>query len=196
MFAVKFLDVRVNRAFWSKKGFPNLIVHTKTYATSTKTLDNSDWRRSALAQENVDIDHSLVLKIGLTGKWHLHQTSSEFGSTLAVEGMLIEHWLKLEGGFNALQASGHTELGFDLLFKKPYVLSPTIQFMFGIGPQLVDILGGNGRSMSYGMEIVLDFMFWPTTNVGWYVEPSHGSTFGERSAQSWGATAGILIGLE
>jgi hypothetical protein len=152
--------------------------------------------RSALAQENVDIDHSLVLEIGLAGKWDLNEPSSEFGSTLAVEGTLIEHWLQLEGGVNVLQASGHTELGCDLLFKKPYLLSRTIQFIVGMGPQLVDIFGGNGRSMSYGMEIVLDFMFWPTTNVGWYVGPRYSSTFGERSAQSWGATAGILIGLQ
>ncbi len=151
---------------------------------------------SAVAQENVDINHSLVLEIGLAGKWDLNRPSSEFGSTLAIDATLIEHWLQLEGGANVLQASGHTELGFDLLFKKPYLLSRTTQIMIGLGPQLVDIFGGNGRGMSYGAEVVLDFMYWPTPNVGWYAGPRYSSTFGARSAQAWGGTAGILIGVQ
>jgi hypothetical protein len=151
---------------------------------------------SALAQENVDIDHSLVLEIGLAGKWDLHGPRSGFGSTIAIDATLIEHWLQLEGGANVLQVSGHTELGFDLLFKKPYLLSRTMQFMIGLGPQLVDIFDGNGRGMSYGAEVVLDFMYWPTTNVGWYAGPRYSSTFGVRSAQAWGATSGILIGVQ
>ena len=151
---------------------------------------------SAVAQESADINHSLVLEIGLAGKRDLNEPSSRFGSTIAVDAMLIEHWLQLEGGVNVLQASGHTELGFDLLFKKPYLLSRTMQFMIGVGPQLVDIFGGNGPGMSYGVEVVFDFMYWPTTNVGWYAGPRYGSTFGARSAQSWGATTGILIGVQ
>jgi hypothetical protein len=151
---------------------------------------------SAIAQENIDIDHSLVLEIGLAGKWDLNGPRSDFGSTIAIDATLLEQWLHLEGGANVLQVSGHTELGFDLLFKKPYLLSRTMKFMIGLGPQLVDIFGGNGHGISYGVEVVLDLMFWPTTNVGWYAGPRYSSTFGERSAQSWGATAGILIGVQ
>jgi hypothetical protein len=152
--------------------------------------------RSVLAQEKVAIDQSLILAIGLAGKWDLNESTSRFGSTVAVEITAIEHWLELEGGVAVLSASGHAELGIDLLFKKPFRLSRTTEIMIGTGPQLVDIVGGNGRSMSYGVEVVLDFLFSPTTNVGWFVEPRYASTFGDRSSRSWGATAGLLIGLQ
>ena len=68
--------------------------------------------------------------------------------------------------------------------------------MFGLGPEVVHDFGGNDRTTSYDMEIILDFMFWPKTNVGWYVEPGYSSTFGERSAQSLEVSAGLIIGFE
>jgi hypothetical protein len=43
---------------------------------------------------------------------------------------------------------------------------------------------------------VLDFMFWPTRNVGWYVEPSYDTTgLRATSDRSLGLTAGLIIGL-
>jgi hypothetical protein len=152
--------------------------------------------RSVLAQEDVGNDHSLVLEIGPAGEWDFDESSSHLGVTLAVEVTPIEQWLELESGIAALKASDHTEVGFDLLFKKPYRPSRTAEFMIGVGPELIHKFGGNDRTTTFGMEIVLDFMFWPATNVGWYVEPSYSSTFGERSSQSWGATAGLLIGFK
>ncbi len=152
--------------------------------------------RPVFAQEEVDKDHSFVLEIGSAGEWSLNEPSSQFGGTLAVESTPIENWLELESGVTALKASDHTEVGLDLLFKKPYRLSHTAEFMFGLGPEVVHNFGGNDRTTSHEMEIVLDFMFWPKTNVGWYLEPGYSSTFGERSAQSLGISAGLIIGFE
>ncbi len=152
--------------------------------------------RCVLAQEDADKDHSFVLEIGSAGEWSLNESSSQFGGTLAVEATPVENWLELESGVTALKALDHTEVGFDLLFKKPYRLSRNAEFMFGLGPEVVHNFGGNDRIASYDMEFVLDFMFWPSTNVGWYVEPGYSSTFAQKSAQSLGISAGLLIGFE
>ncbi len=151
---------------------------------------------SVFAQEDSDKEHSFVLEIGSAGELSLNEPSSQFGGTLAVETTPVEQWLELESGVTALKASDHTEVGLDLLFKKPYRLSRTAEFMIGLGPEVVHNFGGNEPTTSYDMEFILDFMFWPKTNVGWYVEPGYSSTFGERSAQSLEASAGLIIGFE
>ena len=151
---------------------------------------------SVFAQEDSEKEHSFVLEIGSAGEWSLNEPSSQFGGTIAVETTPVENWLELESGVTALKASDQTEVGLDLLFKKPYRLSHTAEFMFGFGPEVVHSFGGNDRTTSYDMEIVLDFMFWPMMDVGWYVEPGYSSTFGERSAQSLGVSAGLIIGFE
>jgi hypothetical protein len=108
----------------------------------------------------------------------------------------VENWLELESGITALKVSDHTELGLDLLFKKPYRLSLTAEFMFGLGPEVVHNLGETDHTTSYDMEIVLDFMFWQKANVGWYLEPGYSSAFGRGSSQSLGISAGPIIGFE
>jgi len=42
--------------------------------------------------------------------------------------------------------------------------------------------------------LALDFMFWPTKNLGWFVEPTW-SINPKNGHQAIGATAGILIGI-
>jgi hypothetical protein len=42
---------------------------------------------------------------------------------------------------------------------------------------------------------VLDFMFWPRKNVGWYVEPGYEVTFrGGTTHHGLGISGGMLIG--
>ena len=89
--------------------------------------------RFVFAQEDADKDHSFVLEIGSAGEWNLNESSSQFGGTVAVETTPVENWLELESGVTALKASDHTEVGLDLLFKKPYRLSGTAEFMFRPG---------------------------------------------------------------
>jgi hypothetical protein len=152
--------------------------------------------RAAFAQDEVDEDHSLTLEIGSAAGWDLNGSSSQFGGTLAVEVTPIEHWLELESGITALHASDHTEVGIDFLFKKPYRLSRTAEFMIGAGPELVRKFGDKVQGTSFDVEAVLDFMFWPSNNVGWYLEPSYSFVPGKSEEQSLGATAGLLIGWQ
>jgi len=152
--------------------------------------------RSASAQNEVVKDHSLTFEIGSAAEWDISGSSSQFGGTLAVEKTPIENWLELEGGVTVLQASNHAEVGLDLLFKKPYRLSTTAEFMLGVGPEVVQKFGVSEHTANFDIESVLDFMFWPGSNIGWYVEPSYDSGFGPKSERSWGATAGLLIGFQ
>jgi hypothetical protein len=147
-----------------------------------------------LGQEAAGGDHSIILEVGGAGEWKLSKGPSQFGAAVALEVEPIENWLELECGVTALVSDGRTELGADLLFKKPWRLSPKAEFMAGLGPQVVHSFAGDERGTSFGLEVVIDFMFWPAKNVGWYVEPSYGVTFGRRGERSLGATAGLLIG--
>jgi len=146
------------------------------------------------AQDSTDVDHSAVLEVGAAGERDLKQNTSNFGATLAVEMTPVEHWLELECGVTALGTSGQTELAADLLFKKPYRLSRTAEFMFGVGFEVARKFSDEEPSTSVGVEAVLDFMFWPTNKIGWYLEPGYSFVPGMGAEQSLGMTAGLLIG--
>jgi hypothetical protein len=149
---------------------------------------------NALAQGDRDVDHKLVLEIGPAGEWPLGGGPSNFGSTIAVEVTPIENWLELEFGMTALGTAGRSELSADLLFKKPFRLSPTVEFMIGAGPSLSRTVNGPERSTQLSAEFALDFMFWPTKHVGWFVEPTW-SIAPRTGEQSIGVSVGILIGF-
>lgn len=149
---------------------------------------------TVFAQDSTDVDHSAVLEVGGAGERDLKGNSSNFGATLAIEMTPVENWLELEFGMTALGTSGHAELATDFLFKKPYRLSQTAEFMFGVGLEMVRKFSVEERATSFGVEAVLDFMFWPTDNIGWYLEPGYGFVPGKGAEQSLGMTAGLLIG--
>jgi hypothetical protein len=66
--------------------------------------------------------------------------------------------------------------------------------MIGAGPEIVHAFGPNHAAF-WGGEVVLDFMFWPRTNIGWYVEPGYEFTFPAGAPHHGVArTAGLLIG--
>jgi len=145
-------------------------------------------------QDSADVDHSAVLELGGAGERDLKGNSSNFGATLAIEMTPVEHWLELEIGVTALATSGHTELTTDLLFKKPYRLSQTVEFMFGVGLEMVRKFSVEEQGTSLGVEGVLDFMFWPTNDIGWYLEPGYGFVPGKGAERSLGLAGGLLIG--
>lgn len=92
---------------------------------------------------------------------------------------------------------GNTEWDTDLLFKKPWTLSDKVEFMFGVGPEWVHTTGHGSTNNSVSSEVVLDFMFWPSSKhrFGWYLEPSYGYDFGRGHEQSLGMSAGLLIAI-
>jgi hypothetical protein len=73
-------------------------------------------------------------------------------------------------------------------------ISPTFEFMVGAGPSISRPLNGEDQSTTVSAAFSLDFMFWPTPNVGWFVEPTW--TVNPRNGQqSFAASVGLLIGI-
>jgi hypothetical protein len=147
---------------------------------------------TAVAQEEPDKDHAAIFELGAAGERGLKDGTSSFGPAVAAEVTPIEDWLELELGVTPLFGGGRTEWDTDLLFKKPFRLSETAEFMAGAGPEWVHT---NGHGNSISAEAALDFMFWPWPGrkYGWYLEPSYGYNFARGHDQSLGVTVGLLI---
>jgi len=148
----------------------------------------------ARTHEERDGDRGLILEIGAAGEWSLNGERPNFGGMIAAEIEPIENWLELEFGLSTLATAGHTELSGDVLFKKPFRLSPTVEFMIGAGPSFSRVLSGPERGNSWSAEFALDWMFWPTQNIGWFIEPTW-SVNPKNGQQSAAVSIGILIGF-
>ena len=137
---------------------------------------------------------SAILEIGGAGEWGLKGGSS-YGPSLSAEITPIPDVLELEAGVTPFFSHGRTEWDSDLLFKKPYTLSDTTEFMFGLGPSWSHTLGGGKTTDTFGATAALDFMFWPwrARTVGWFIEPSYGYSFGTGHEQSLSMSVGLLI---
>jgi hypothetical protein len=151
-------------------------------------------RASGQTQEN---EPAAIVEVGAAGEWALTHGASGYGPNVAVEVTPIKEWLEIEAGVTPFFRRGETEWDADLLFKKPYTLSKTAEFMFGVGPEWEHTIAGGVGSNSVGGEAALDFMFWPWARrrVGWYVEPSYGYSFASGHEQSASVTAGLLIAI-
>jgi hypothetical protein len=145
---------------------------------------------SSRAQER---EHKYVLEIGPAGEWPF-KDKANFGGTFAIESTLIENWLEIEMGLTALSTKGRSEWSGDLLLKKPFNISPTFELMIGAGPSIGKTLNGPNRDTDVSATFALDFMFWPTKNLGWFVEPTWSINPRTRQ-QAVGFTAGPLIGI-
>jgi hypothetical protein len=147
--------------------------------------------------QGAEKDPVAIVEVGGAGEWGLKGGGSSYGPTVAVEVTPIEHWLELEAGVTPLFGSGQREWDIDLLFKKPWTLSPTVEFMFGIGPEWEHIRANGQTTNSISAEVAGDFMFWPKKRrrFGWYLEPSYGYSFRSGHEQSLGVSGGLLIAI-
>jgi hypothetical protein len=150
-------------------------------------------KTGAQAVSAKDDDHRAVIEVGLAGERGITGSSTSAGGTVAVEFTPIENWLEMESGVTVLHGAAHTEVSVDLLFKKPWRLSATSEFMAGIGPELSHASAGGGTSLA--TEVIADWMFWPTKNVGWYLEPSYSFTALSGGEKNLGIAAGLIIGV-
>ena len=148
-----------------------------------------------IAQSQPDIDHRVVVEIGGAFDRGVNDRVTTYGWTLAAEATPIEGVLELESGFTSLGNGSQRRVAVDFLFKKPFRLSRRAEFMAGIGPEWSRLSGTVPHTTSVAAEGVLDFMFWPTTNVGWYAEPSYSFSRGGAGERSLGASAGVIIGF-
>jgi hypothetical protein len=137
---------------------------------------------------------SAILEIGAASETGL-KGGTGFGPSFSVETTPIEDVLEVESGVSPLFSHGQTEWDADFLFKKPWTLSDTVEFMAGVGPSWSHTLSGGKTTDTLGAEAALDFMFWPWLDrkFGWYLEPSYGFNFGRGHEQSLSMSVGLLI---
>jgi hypothetical protein len=138
-----------------------------------------------------------VVELGGAAERSLSEGNSSFGPTAAVEFTPIENWLELEAGVTPLFRHHSTEWSTDLLFKKPWTLSPKFEFMLGIGPEWIHSNAYGKKMNSAGVEGAPDLMFWPSKKhrFGWYLEPSYDYKFGPGHEHSLGVSGGLLISI-
>ena len=138
-------------------------------------------------------DHAVVFEFGAAGDWSRAEGFHP-GGTFAFEVTPIENWLELEIGVTAIRSDTSTEMPVDVLFKKPWRFSPQFEFMIGLGPEIVHATGPD-PSTFWGLEGVLDFMYWSRKNVGWYVEPGYEMTMRDGGRHhGLGIAVGLLVG--
>ena len=135
------------------------------------------------------------LEIGGLGEWDLRGGGLSFGPSAAIEVTPIKDWLEVEFGITPLLGDGRTEWDTGLVFKRPFILSDSIEIMPGLGPEWVHTVSGGKTTDSLGAEAVLDLQFWPSPErkFGWFLEPSYGYDFGRGHEQSLGLTVGLLF---
>ena len=141
-----------------------------------------------------DDDHSVVYELGWAGDYSHAEGFHAKGATFAFEVTPVPDRLELEVGVTAIRANGVTETSVDLLFKKPWTLSKHIEFMAGVGPEVIHASGAEAGTF-WGLSAVGDLMFWPTKNVGLYVEPGYEAAFrAGTTRQGFAMAAGLIIG--
>jgi hypothetical protein len=138
-----------------------------------------------------------ILEVGAAGEWALTDGTPAYGPDFAIEITPIKEWLEIEAGVTPFFSRGQTEWDTDLLFKKPYTLSRTTEFMAGVGPEWAHTVSSGSSSNSIAAEAALDFMFWPSPKrrFGWYLEPSYGYSFAGGHDQSISVTVGLMIAI-
>jgi hypothetical protein len=151
------------------------------------------------AAQSVEADKEIaVVEVGAATSISQKGGSASFGPDFAVEVTPIENWLELEAGVTPLFTAHSTEWDVDLLFKKPWTLSPKVEFMFGIGPEWVHLRQYGTTTNSISGEAIGDFMFWPSVGkhrFGWYLEPGYEYNFGQGHEKSIGISGGLLIAI-
>ena len=143
-----------------------------------------------------DSEPAAIVELGGAASRDLKGGGSSFGGDLAVEFTPIEKWLEIEAGTTPIFRHHSTEWDTDLLFKKPWTLSEKVEFMFGIGPEWIHTRACVTTN-ALGGEVVLDFMFWPSSKrrFGWFLEPGYDYSFARGHERSIGISGGLLIAI-
>jgi hypothetical protein len=149
------------------------------------------------AKAEPDDDPAVTLELGAATNWITSGGTATFAPNLAAETTPIEGKLEIEAGVSPFFTRKSTEWDTDFLFKKPWTLSSSSEFMLGIGPEWENLHQNGHVSNTFALEVAGDFMFWPhhQHRFGWYLEPAYDYSFAGGHEQSLGMSAGLLIGL-
>lgn len=148
-------------------------------------------------EHSLDDDPSVIVEFGVATSWNTAGGAASFAPNLAAETTPIKDWLELEAGVSPFLTRNSTEWDTDLLFKKPWAITPKVEFMLGVGPEWVYLRQDGTTSNSISCEIAGDLMIWPSGKhrFGWYVEPAYDHSFMAGHQPSIAVSAGLLIGI-
>src|ERR1035441_2460998 len=143
--------------------------------------------------QKADEDPIAIVELGASTSWNLSGGAATFAPNLAAEVTPIENWLELEAGVSPFYTHKSAEWDTDLLFKKPWTISRTAEFMLGVGPEWVPLRQNGKVPNSISGEVAGDFMFWPTRKhrFGWFLEPTYDCSFAGGHQQSIGMNGGL-----
>ncbi len=149
----------------------------------------------AFAQQGPDAeDHKLVYSLGWAGDWSHEEGMHPSGATVGVEITPIENWLSIETSVSVIHAEDHTEMPIEVAFRKPWQLTPKIEFMAGAAPELIRRFGPDGETFG-GVSFSGHVMVWPRRNIGWFAEAGYELAFPHAGTEkSVSFAAGLLIG--
>jgi hypothetical protein len=152
--------------------------------------------RTAHAEDKPEevLDHKIIVGVGGASELELRERAFHAGGNVMVEWEAVESWLELELSASVLAADKGVEVPIDLIFKKPFRLSRHAEFMVGIGPELVHVSTPTTKATYCGGQIALEFMYWPSRRLGFWLEPSYDLILRDRATPSVGGTGGLLIG--
>src|SRR5262245_60640900 len=113
-----------------------------------------------------------VVALGVEGEQNLGERTFSRGPSAAIEFSVIKEWLEIEIGGSRLYRRGRSERESEIVFRKQFDLTPTAEFMVGLGPMWTS---AKGEGTKAGTTFMLDFMFWSSTEkkYGWFIEPSY-----------------------
>jgi hypothetical protein len=139
-------------------------------------------------------EHTLIVGVGPAAEWEPGEGAVLPGGNLMLEWDAIEDWFEFEVGASLLASRSGLEVPVDLLIKKPFTLTSWAEVMVGGGPEVVRVVNRTAVHTYFGAELAVDFMFWPTHRIGWWIEPTYDLTFSSPLSQGVGVTGGLLVG--
>jgi hypothetical protein len=172
----------------------SLLALTCAVSLPTRAARAADASTPPDAKED-EIEHTIVIGVGGATELDLGDGAMRGGGTAFVEWSAIPDWLSLEAGASVLAVGGGVEIPIELLFKKPFRIARGVEFMPGVGPEMVVVETPETRAVYFGGAAALDFMFWPSPKVGLWIEPGYDFVFRDGVTHGLGGTGGLIMGF-
>jgi hypothetical protein len=143
----------------------------------------------AIEAQAEDKEPIAIVGIGGAAEWGIPGATS-VGPSVSVEFNVIKDWLEVEVGTARMFSHNSRSWDTDFVFKKPFTLSKTVEFMVGAGPAWSYSRDDGSK---WGATAALDFMIWPEPDrkFGWFVEPTY--TVLKGNEKTLAVSVGVLI---
>jgi hypothetical protein len=135
-------------------------------------------------QKEKDQDPVAVIALGTAGEWGFPGGKFSRGPSAAVEFSLIKDWVEVEIGGARLFRRGVSEWEGEMVFRKPFTLSETTEFMIGLGPIWTK---ASGEPTKVGTTFMADFVFWSSPEKSTAGSSSRATRSAKASARSGSA---------